>query len=180
MTGEVAAGLGSSAAILYYNDVVTYPDNTTEPMDLQILPMPQSAGGQNTVTQAGVGLAALSTTPEKAEAASIFAHWLTEPRRNLDFVVETGYMPVTTGAFEAISDYEFSQPSYARLYDTLKTVRENSISVTEPGTADYYGNVSRFYDALRAAQPRWEERSAAGEPVSTLEQECWELFSNLA
>ena len=27
MTGEVCAGLGSSAAILYYNDSVTYPDN---------------------------------------------------------------------------------------------------------------------------------------------------------
>ena len=31
MTGETLAGLGSSAAILYYNDFVTYPDNTTEP-----------------------------------------------------------------------------------------------------------------------------------------------------
>ena len=26
MTGETLAGLGSSAAILYYNDFVTYPD----------------------------------------------------------------------------------------------------------------------------------------------------------
>ena len=32
--GETLAGLGSSAAILYYNDFVTYPDNTTEPTDL--------------------------------------------------------------------------------------------------------------------------------------------------
>ena len=34
MTGETLAGLGSPAAILYYNDFVTYPDNTTEPTDL--------------------------------------------------------------------------------------------------------------------------------------------------
>ena len=37
MTGETLAGLGSSAAILYYNDFVTYPDNTTEPTNLLLL-----------------------------------------------------------------------------------------------------------------------------------------------
>ena len=41
MTGETLAGLGSSAAILYYNnDVVTYPDNTTEPTDLLLAALP--------------------------------------------------------------------------------------------------------------------------------------------
>ena len=44
MTGETLAGLGSSAAILYYNDVVTYPDNTTEPTDLLLAPLPHAAG----------------------------------------------------------------------------------------------------------------------------------------
>lgn len=36
MTGEVAAGIGSSASILYYNDTVTYPNSTSEPMGLQV------------------------------------------------------------------------------------------------------------------------------------------------
>ena len=31
MTGDVLSGLGSSAAILYYNDTVTYQDGTQEP-----------------------------------------------------------------------------------------------------------------------------------------------------
>lgn len=53
MTGEVAAGLGSSASVLYYNDTVTYPDNTSEPMDLQVLPMPKAKGEELLVTQAG-------------------------------------------------------------------------------------------------------------------------------
>ena len=43
MTGEVLAGLGSSAAILYYNDTVTYRDGTREPMNLHVLPMPMTA-----------------------------------------------------------------------------------------------------------------------------------------
>ena len=44
MTGDVLSGLGSSAAILYYNDTVTYRDGTQEPMDLHVLPMPKTAG----------------------------------------------------------------------------------------------------------------------------------------
>lgn len=41
MTGETISGIGSSAAILYYNDKVSYLDGTVEPMNLQVLPMPK-------------------------------------------------------------------------------------------------------------------------------------------
>lgn len=101
MTGEVLAGLGSSAAILYYNDTVTYRDGTQEPMDLHVLPMPMSAGCDALMTQAGVGLGAYKTTEQKAEAAALFVRWLTEPERNLDFVAQTrlfagaGMVPLT-------------------------------------------------------------------------------------
>ena len=84
MTGETLAGLGSSAAILYYNDVVTYPDNTTEPTDLMLAPLPHAAGTATPLMpQAGVGLCAFKTTDQKAEAAAVFLRWLTEQQRNL-------------------------------------------------------------------------------------------------
>ena len=102
MTGEVLSGLGSSAAILYYNDTVTYRDGTQEPMDLHVRPMPRTAGRDALMTQAGVGLGACRTTDQKAEAAALFVRWLTEPERNLDFVAQTGYMPVRIGAFDDI------------------------------------------------------------------------------
>ena len=67
MTGETLAGLGSSAAILYYNDFVTYPDNTTEPTDLLLAPLPHAAGTATPLMpQAGVGLCAFKTTDQKA------------------------------------------------------------------------------------------------------------------
>ena len=71
MTGEVLSGLGSSAAILYYNDTVTYRDGTQEPMDLHVRPMPRTAGRDALMTQAGVGLGACRTTDQKAEAAAL-------------------------------------------------------------------------------------------------------------
>ena len=64
MTGETLAGLSSSAAILYYNDFVTYPDNTTEPTDLLLTPLPHAAGTATPLMpQAGVGLCARPAVP---------------------------------------------------------------------------------------------------------------------
>ena len=156
MTGEVLSGLGSSAAILYYNDTVTYRDGTQEPMDLHVLPMPKTAGADALMTQAGVGLCAYKTTDQKAEAAALFVRWLTEAERNLDFVAQTGYMPVRSGAFDAIADYDnFPAPeeSYRQLYAALKTMREDYSPVSEPRFEGYYGRVSVLYDGLRQLQP---------------------------
>lgn len=180
MTGETLSGIGSSAAILYYNDVVTYPDNTTEPTNLQILPYPRAARGKALMTQAGVGLGAYKTTTQKAEAASVFAHWLTEPERNLEFVVQTGYMPVRTGSFDAIDSYSFPDASHKALYDTLDTMRQSYASVSEADRTDgYYEKTYRFYDQLRQKQTQWKTRFARGESVDVLMEEAWQLFCNI-
>lgn len=182
MTGEVLAGLGSSAAILYYNDTVTYRDGTREPMDLHVLPMPMSAGCDALMTQAGVGLGAYKTTEQKAEAAALFVRWLTEPERNLDFVAQTGYMPVRNGAFDGIENYDkFPEPaeSYQQLYAALKTMREDYTPVSEPRFEGYYSKVSALYDGLRQLQKELPARAAAGENVDALAEETWALLCSI-
>jgi len=179
MTGEVIAGISSSAAILYYNDQVTYPDNTTEPLHLRILPLPQTPGETAYATQAGVGLCALKTTDQKAEAASIFAHWLTEDERNLAFVKKTGYMPVTNGAFDAISDARFEDDAYAELYNALRQTRESCLFLAESGAADYYPHINRVYSALRILQTELQRRYLAGESAAQLADESWRTLCSV-
>lgn len=182
MTGEVLCGLGSSAAILYYNDTVTYRDNTQEPMDLHVLPMPMTEGADALMTQAGVGLCAYRTTEQKAEAAELFVRWLTESERNLDFVAQTGYMPVRSGAFDAISDYDsFPEPveSYQRLYAALKTMQESYTAVSEPRFDGYYGRLGTLYDGLRQMQTSLPARAAAGEDIDALAEETWALLCSI-
>ena len=182
MTGDVLCGLGSSAAILYYNDTVTYRDGTQEPMDLRVLLLPKTAGADALMTQAGVGLCAYKTTDQKAEAAALFVRWLTEAERNLDFVAQTGYMPVRNGAFDAISDYDnFPTPAaaYESLYAALKAMREDYVPVSEPRFEGYYGKVSVLYDGLRQLQQELPARAAAGEDVDALAEETWALFCSI-
>ena len=182
MTGDVLCGLGSSAAILYYNDTVTYRDGTQEPMDLRVLPMPKLAGSDALMTQAGVGLCAYKTTEQKTEAAALFVRWLTESERNLDFVAQTGYMPVRNGAFDAITDYDnFPEPaeSYQSLYAALKTMRESYTPVSEPSFEGYYTKVGVLYDGLRQLQQELPARAAAGEDLDALAEETWTLFCSI-
>ena len=181
MTGDALCGLGSCAAILYYNDTVSYADGTSEPMNLHALPMPQTEGSAPLMTQAGVGIAAHKTTDQKAEAAALFVDWLTEAERNLQFVSDTGYMPVRVGAFDGIDldTYEFPEESYVALYSALKDAQETYTPVSEPNFAGYYDSIYKLYDGLRQMQKELPVRAAAGEDVEALAEETWDFFCNL-
>lgn len=179
MTGDVAGGAGSSASILYYNDSVTYPDNTTEPVNLQILPLPKADGGSAVTTQAGVGLCALKTTSQKAEAACVFARWLTESERNLEFAAETGYMPVTVEAYKQIDSYEFKNEAYTRLYQTFSEVKDSYTMLHEPAMGGYYNKVYTLYDSLRQSQNRFAKEFRSGASADSLALKTWKMLENI-
>lgn len=163
MTGQTCAGIGSSASVLYYNDEITYPDNTSEAMNLKVLPMPQQTGKQKVATQSGVGLCAYKTTDIKTEAATVFAKWFTEERRNVDFVLSTGYMPVRTGAFDKIGDKSFKSEAYRNLYKALTTTVETCSFKQEPNIEGYYSKVYALYEKIRNIQKTLETRYEKGE-----------------
>lgn len=171
MTGQTCAGIGSSASVLYYNDEITYPDNTSEPMNLKVLPMPQQTGKQKVATQSGVGLGAYKTTAVKAEAATVFAKWFTAEQRNLDFVLSTGYMPVRTGAFDKISDNSFKSDAYRNLYKALTTTVATCSFKKEPSIEGYYAKVSDLYDKIRNIQKSLESRYGKGETCEQIVEE---------
>ena len=178
MTGDVPCGAGSSAGVMYYNDTVTYPDNTSEPLDLKILPLPQNENCPKYAMQAGVGLCAYRTTNQKAEAASVFAHWLTDGERNLSFVAETGYMPVRNDAYQSLKSYSFRKESYKELYSALTEIRNTQTFLREPSFVGYYNKVNTLFAELRRAQTTMPERVKNGESADALAGELWELFSS--
>lgn len=186
MTGETIAGISSSAAVLYYNDTITYPDNTSEKMDLKVLPVPTTAAGSKYATQAGVGLCAYKTTAIKAEAATVFAKWFTEKKRNLDFVAQTGYMPVKNGAFDYLDDYPFenlSDNSYKNetfkiTLAAMKTTKDTCTFLSENSAAGYYPNTYKLYDNIRKLQRTLKEKYSSGSTAEEITNELTELFRN--
>ena len=179
MTGESLAGIGSTAGILYYNDTVTYPDNTSEPANLCVLPLPKTKGAPGMMPQTGVGLSAYRTTEQKAEAASVFLHWFTESQRNLEFVVDTGYMPVNKESFEAIDSYPFPSESHRELYGAIKTMWESYTPVTRTAHNGFMDEADALCEGLLQMQPSLHQRARQGEDMDVLAEETWELFCSV-
>ena len=99
-TGDLVCSTGSSAGILFYGDSITYADGVTERVEYEILPYPVFANGTKTALQRGGGLMVAKSDEKKEYAASVFIKWLTASEQNMDFVANTGYLPVTKQAFE--------------------------------------------------------------------------------
>ena len=172
-------GIGSTASITYYNETVTYPDNTTEDINLRVLPLPMSGSEVEYIPQSGVGLASYKTTEQKAEAAAEFVRWFTEAQRNLDFVVQTGYMPVCIDAYDEIANYDYPSSAYESLFEAIFVMHEKYTAVSRPDFSDFYAKTNALYDGLREMQSSLEERAAAGEDGKALAEETWEFFKSI-
>lgn len=122
-TGDIVCSTGSTAGVSFFSPTVTYADNTSEPLDLAILPYPVFEGGKKAAIQRGAGMCVIKSTREKEYAAGIFLKWFTSPENNLRFVSSTGYLPVTEEAFGELMSKEIDKISDPRIKKLLQTSR---------------------------------------------------------
>lgn len=151
-TGDSIVSVASSASILYYSDVVTYADNTSEEIEIIARPCPVFEAGEQMVMQRGAGICTVKSTPEREKAACIFLKWLTESENNVRFVTQTGYMPVLQEAFdgylqEAIQQLE--DPKYVELYQAFLDTQENYQFYTAPLLDTYLNLETSFEETVR-------------------------------
>ena len=151
-TGDAIASVASSASVLYYSNIVTYPDNTTEEVEIISLPCPIFEDGEKLVMQRGVGVCTVKSTPE----------------RNVDFVTELGYMPVTKAGFDEYlpSAIEgLTDPMYVSLYQAFLKTRQDYSFYVPPQREDYLELETRFEKLVRlkltAGQTQYQENPDA-------------------
>lgn len=152
-TGESIVSVASSASILYYSDVVTYSDNTSEDITIVSRPCPVFENEEKLVMQRGAGFCTVRSTPEREQAAVTFLKWLTEPEHNVEFVTRTGYMPVTRSAFEnelpkAIEELESAK--YVSLYQAYLDTQKNYEFYVPPQLQSYLSLETTLEDNVRA------------------------------
>lgn len=108
-TGEIVCSTGSTAGLVFFDPIVTYPDNTRETAELMIFPFPVFEGGEKVAVQRGSGMLVTKSTEAKEYAAGVFLKWFTSPENNIRFITATGYLPVTKTAFDNILSSEFDK-----------------------------------------------------------------------
>ena len=151
-TGDAIASIASSAGILYYSDMVTYEDNTTDEMELIALPCPTYSSGEKLAMNRGAGLCLMKSDEKREEAAMTFLKWITSPENNVKFVTQAGYMPVTNDAFssylpDAIGSLESSR--YKSLYNAFMEMQKDYRFYTPPQYSFYLDKETWFENNVR-------------------------------
>ena len=183
-TGDSIVSVASSASILYYSDVVTYPDNTSENITIISRPCPVFENGEKMVMQRGAGFCTVRSTPERERAAVTFLKWLTEPEHNVEFVTQTGYMPVTQAAFDnelpkAIEGLESAK--YASLYQAYLDTQENYEFYVPPQLETYLSLEMALEDHVRAqlALGRKDYLDAGETGLEQISREHFQIFREI-
>lgn len=151
-TGEVVASVGSSASVLYYTNEVIRADNTSEIVEFDIMPVPTFAGGEKMVMQRGAGICTVKSTPEKEQAAIRFLKWLTDPERNSQFAVSTGYMPVVQEAYDSYLPQcieKLTDQRYVELYRAYIETQRDYLFYKAPQTDSYLQLEDAFESNVR-------------------------------
>ena len=138
-TGSAISSVASSASVLYYEDVVTYPDNVSEDIEVIASPIPIFEGGQKLVMQRGTGICVTKSDKAREEAAITFVKWITKAENNVRFVTEAGYMPVTQEGFDQLpAEVAKMEPGkYKSLYEAFLQTQKDYEFYTPPQFSNY-------------------------------------------
>ena len=176
-TADIISNIGSTADVLYQPDTVVFSDNTSEAITSVSLPYPAFTDNYLGVVHRGGGLFALkSENEQKNLGAVLFAKWITDQNQNLEFVTSSGYLPVTTAAFDSLFENTESvtNEKYRSLYETVSVMLDNyelcALPVYDNSSdiqLDFENNVKTV---LRSARSQYMKRTASGEdPALVLE-----------
>lgn len=146
-TGDAIATIASSASVLYYENVVTYEDNTSEEIEIVTLPYPAFEKGKKMVMQRGSGFCTVKSTPEREKAAVTFIKWLTSPEQNTKFVTSLGYVPVCHDAYDKYLEKqkeELEDSKYRVMYQTIEEINKDYEFVYPPCYEDYLETETAF------------------------------------
>ncbi len=178
-TGEVISSVASSASVLYYDDYVTYDDNTTEFVEFIALPVPVFEGADNLVMQRGAGVCTIKSIPEKEKAAATFLRWITSPENNTRLVTQLGYMPVTEKAFQNISTAisEIESKKYKSLYEAFQKTQQNFTFYSAPKLDNYLEMETLVEKTSRSMmKARRDELLKNGGNIDTLIENAYKEF----
>jgi multiple sugar transport system substrate-binding protein len=119
-TGDLLAYLGSNTSGAYFPKQVFADNGETYPIDLMVMPMPVYAGGEQVAIQQGAGVAMIKSDARKAQAATKFLLWFSEPELNIGFSTMSSYIPVRKTAVEQLDARYAQNPPDDRIGMTLE------------------------------------------------------------
>lgn len=150
--GKIIALIGSTTGSAYYPTEVTIDDEYSYPIESLVLPVPSFEGCDPYLVQQGAGFVVTKSDETTEYACSVFLKWFTESERNIEFSINSGYLPVKKDAndFEKIVEVNESSenPVDNQILLDSTEVAINEIHDSTLYTSKPYDNCSEVRDLL--------------------------------
>lgn len=177
-TGSLLAYVGSSSSSSFFPTQVLTSDTDAHDIEMVALPAPSFAGCESVAAQQGAGMVVTPGTEDEINACVTFLKWFTEPENNIQFSVQSGYMPVTYAA----NDLEAMDATGLEISDSIRDVLKLSIDAVNNDrlyTTHAFPNAMSARNTLQYAmqdiaaadRATVEERIAAGQSPDEAEAE---------
>lgn len=172
--GIIIAFVCSTTGALYFPTEVTIGDDDTYPIECTVLPVPNFEGTDPYIVQQGAGLSVLKSDEAHEYASAVFLEWFTQKDRNINFSVESGYIPVKKDACDYSQIEKVSADAGKELSDICKDtlslaideIKDYNLYTMPPfkNSADVRTFLeSRIQDTAQAAYDEASEKISGGE-----------------
>lgn len=133
-TGNILSFVGSSSGATFFPSQVIVNDEESYPIDMIALPAPIFEGGEKYAVQQGAGMVVTKGTEEEIKASIEFLKWFTEPERNIEFSIDSGYLPVMKKAndMKIIKEYDAEMKQSMEDILTVSVDTVNNCSLYTP------------------------------------------------
>lgn len=134
--GSIIALICSTSGAIYYPTEVTINDEYTYAIDNVVLPVPNFEGCDSYIVQQGAGMSIVKSTEKEEYASAVFLKWFTETERNIQFSINSGYLPVKKEANDFDMIQSVSSEAGTTIDDTMK--RTIATAIDEINTCNLY------------------------------------------
>lgn len=180
-TGNIVSFVGSCSGATFFPNQVIISDTESYPIEMTVLPCPSFTGGESYAVQQGAGMVVTTASEAEVYASVQFLKWFTSDERNIQFSVNSGYLPVTKSA----NDMEAIMGSGVQVDDVMEQILTVAVDTVNNNTlytprAFSDGTTARsileysMSDLAAADRQTVEERLKAGQ---SLEEACAEFTS---
>lgn len=181
--GSIIALVGSTTGATYYPTEVTINDDYTYPIENVVLPVPNFEGYDSYIVQQGAGMSVLKSNEKTEYACVVFLKWLTQAQRNIQFSINSGYLPVKEEAnnFEDIAHYGKEEGISDTMLNTFQVAIDEINSSTLYTSIPYENSAQvRDYIADKMQDTAKEANAAASERISRGEDRdsVWESYTD--
>lgn len=157
-TGYLVAYVGATSSSRYFPNIVTLSDTSTRETALITLTMPVFSGAKKAAIQQGAGMVVTKSESAREKAAVEFLKWFTETNRNIQFSVDSSYLPVKKAAYDAVNteacikrlgeDEDYSSEYEAKAFST-SIEQLTSCELVYPAVYDGAYELRQYLEGLK-------------------------------